>query len=155
MELKKTQVLALAADKLFEILGDDVQNIFEKNQSRWAVQRHPILSQLSRFQQEKVIINLEFKQIKDNEKVLDSCRFSYQILILLSGLLKFEKAEDPIIEPGETLLLDTHHDGQHIKEDVYTKGNTHIAILRMGMFEKLFSGNIDDVLSRVKYGHEV
>ena len=101
-----------------------------------------------------MIINLEFKSIPDNQKILDSCRFKYQILILLSGDLKYEKSSDEVVPRGDSLLLDSKYDGTKIKENVYSKGQAQFAVLRMGMFEKLFAGNIDDVLSRVKFGHE-
>ena len=124
---KETKILALGREQLKEILGDQVQKIIIKNQSRWSLQRHATLKKLTKMQQERIISHLEFVKLESGIKAFEKTSPQYSLVILLTGALLTEQGKAGICNKGDCLLLLPSYDMRTLKEDVITEGETQIA----------------------------
>ena len=79
--------LALSREDLTRILGDKIQVIMYNNSQRWAIEKHPILSKLTKIQVEKIINCNKNVSYKEGEVVFrknDTCK---KLVIVLEGSL--------------------------------------------------------------------
>ena len=152
---KETKILALGREQLKEILGDQVQKIIIKNQSRWSLQRHDTLKKLTKMQQERIISNLEFKTLPTKTKAFEKLNPEYSLIILITGALQLEEKKTHICNKGDCLLLLQAYDCRNITEDVITEGETQIAYLIKGQIQNLLKGDIEQAVSNNANSHEV
>ena len=81
--------MALGRDTLTEVLGNHVQVITLRNQQIWALERSPILSQLTKLQHEKVADSMKIVNHKKGEVIFKAGDVvSTKFLVLHEGILK-------------------------------------------------------------------
>lgn len=80
--------MALGRDVIKGILGDQVQVIVFKNIQRWGFEKHPLLSKLTKIQQEKILDAMIYVNYKENDIVIkEGMPFKPKIIVLIEGNL--------------------------------------------------------------------
>ena len=71
------------------ILGDQIQVIATRNLQKWAFERSPVLSKLTRIQMERVFDAMKTKNYKDGEVVIKKgSKAGERVFIVMEGELK-------------------------------------------------------------------
>ncbi len=81
--------LGLSRDSLQEILGAQIQEVIEGNWSRWAVEKNPVFSRLTKLQVERWIQNGETRSLQAGQQLGDKGQPLKEILIVINGELKY------------------------------------------------------------------
>lgn len=81
--------LSLSRDALQESLGAKIQEVIQGNWARWAIEKNPTLSKLTKLQTEKIIMDGTTKKVTDGEKLMSKSSPISELVIVLEGELKF------------------------------------------------------------------
>jgi cGMP-dependent protein kinase len=87
--LEPTICLALGRDTLTKILGDQVQIITFRNVQKWAFEKNPLLSQLSKIAIEKIVEGMKISNYKNSDVIIKkgaSC--SSKLIVIIEGSIK-------------------------------------------------------------------
>eukprot|EP01017_Pseudomicrothorax_dubius_P018366 TRINITY_DN2034_c0_g3_i3.p1 TRINITY_DN2034_c0_g3~~TRINITY_DN2034_c0_g3_i3.p1 ORF type:complete len:734 (-),score=140.48 TRINITY_DN2034_c0_g3_i3:35-2236(-) len=86
--LDKVTLLAIGADTVRNVLGNEIQEIAYRNLKLWAIERQPTLSRLSRIQIEKLLENLKAVQVAKDSIVVEANLPLDQMYVVLKGSLR-------------------------------------------------------------------
>ncbi|CAD8053971.1 unnamed protein product [Paramecium primaurelia] len=128
-------VLALARDDLTRILGDKIQLIMYSNLQRWAFERQVVLSKLTKLQVEIIVSNMQQKQKKSEEIIIEKGQACREIIIILQGSIKYGKE---ILEKGQMFGDKFLDQGENVKlgDTVIMKDERMIAIITFKQMKK-------------------
>ena len=151
--------LALAKDKLMEILKDQVHVIAYKNLQKWAFSKSTVLSVLTTAQREKVIEKMKLVFFNEGDLIVAKGQEINKIMILLNGEVKinehskvFEAGNiffDEVLVKKEKVL--SHENYQVSKR----KGRITLAEISFEKFLHELGGNLEEILSHKEKPHEV
>jgi cGMP-dependent protein kinase len=87
--LEPTICLALGRDTLTKILGDQVQIITFRNVQKWAFEKNPLLSQLSKIMIEKIVEGMKISNYKGGDIVFKKgAACNSKLIVIIEGSIK-------------------------------------------------------------------
>lgn len=151
--------MALAKDRLVEILKDQVHIIAYKNLLKWAFSKSNALSALTSTQREKVIEKMKLVFFQENDFLIKKGQEIKKLMILLNGEVKIEE-KSKVFEPGNILF-----DEALVKQDKFfsddnykvgkCKGKITLSEITFEKFVYELGGNLEEILSHKEKPHEV
>ena len=94
--------LVLGRDTLNRVLNDKIYDVTFKNFIKWAFEKNPLLSKLSKVQTEKVIEAMKISSFKANEPIFRKGVAGFQkIVVMIEGSLKKLKNGTIVASKGQ------------------------------------------------------
>lgn len=151
--------LALAKEKLKEILKDQVHIIAYKNLQKWAFSHSKYLSGLSNGQRERIIEKMKLVYYKEGELILAKGQEIDRILIILNGNIMVE-GENKIFDAGQILFDENILSKEKAQNNYFVfnqkgKGVITIAQVCFQQFFHEFGNNFEEILAHREKPHEV
>jgi cGMP-dependent protein kinase len=147
--------LSLSRDALQEILGAKIQEVIQGNWSRWAIEKNPMLSKLTKLQIEKWVQNATIKKVPQGTVLLDKNSTLTEIFIVLNGELKCGQSayskgtvfDDRFLYPSAKLK-------SKIGSDLIASEESEISVISTVQFFKLLGGSLEVVFVKNLQSHE-
>ena len=113
-----TVCLLLGRDTLHRIMGDNIYEVTFKNFIRWAFEKNPTLSQLTRDTQEKIIDEMKISSFKAKESVLKRGVVGFQkLMVVIEGTLKKLRNGAVVVTKGQCYGEEFLKDNNKILDD--------------------------------------
>ncbi|CAD8067231.1 unnamed protein product [Paramecium primaurelia] len=145
-------LLALSRDDLTRILGDKIQTIMFLNLQRWAFERHPILKQLTKLQVERIVSNMEQKQFKQGEVILEKGQKCTHLIVVLTANIQYGQQS---IEKGQMFgdkFLEQQN--QILTDSLIMKQDGLISQIQIKVFFEIIGGTLEQIFLKNEKAHD-
>lgn len=92
----------LGRDTLSRVLGDKIHEVTFKNFIKWAFDKNPVLSKMSKTQSDRIIDAMKIAAFKANDpifkKAINGCQ---KIVVVIEGSLKKQKHGGTVASKGQ------------------------------------------------------
>jgi cGMP-dependent protein kinase len=154
--VKETVLLALGRDTLSNILGDRVQNIAFRNVQRWAVERDPVLRNLTKMQIEKVLDEMRIRKYHKGEMVLPNSEVYNKVIIVMEGNI-IDSHDKIVCKKGEiygvNFLLENKH-SEKLSRDLLMSDNGILSEVDYVTVMNTIGGTLQEIIKKNETSHE-
>lgn len=151
--------MALGRQVLNQILGDQLQVIAFRNIQRWAIEKSKHLSQLTKYQSEKMLDSMKICNFKIGDIVLKKGTEEKikKIFIMIEGVIKGAKNGKQYATKyelwGEDFLF-LENANKKLEDDLIATSDAIIAEIDYEKFKNVVGGTIEELLKKNENSYE-
>lgn len=155
--LEPTICLALGRDTLTKILGDQVQIITFRNVQKWAFEKNPLLSQLSKIMIEKIVEAMKISNYKNGDVIVKKgSPCNSKLIVVIEGGIK-KKSGAGLAKKGELWgdeFLKKENKSKTYDDDVVMDNEGVLAEISYDSITACLGGSVEDAINKASKGHE-
>ncbi|CAD8129448.1 unnamed protein product [Paramecium sonneborni] len=148
---KDVILLAISRFDLQRILGDKMYTIIFYGQQRWAFQRHPFLKWLTQLQIERIVSNMEQKQYKQGDIIIEKEQQCTHLIVVLMATIQYGQS---LIGQGQIFgdqFLEQQN--QILADSLIMKSDGFISQIQIKVFFEIIGDNLKEIYQQQKIAH--